>query len=215
MKVYIKGYPIPNATSYKLFEKIVAGKQSANLIEIDGESNTSYYVDYTVNADGSITTDGTAIGGASFFIVYSGDVSLPEGTYYLTGCPTGGSKSTYRLIMEYGTGNDLIKIYDTGSGASFTLSEPKNQSMTVYIRAENETPMENRLFKPMVSASRDAEFGSTVDVVTYNKLSEKTTIDFEVSAMGLETGAHTLVVKATANGYDDSDYSNEVTYTQT
>lgn len=46
----------------------------------------------------------------------------------------------------------------------------------------------------------------------YNKLAENTEINFEVSALGLGGGSHTLVVKAKAAGYDDSDYSNEVVY---
>ena len=38
-------------------------------------------------------------------------------------------------------------------------------------------------------------------------------INFEVSALGLSAGDHVLVVKAVADGYEDSEYSNEVTYT--
>lgn len=48
---------------------------------------------------------------------------------------------------------------------------------------------------------------------SYTKLAEKDVIDFEVSAMDFEEGDHTLVVKAKADGYEDSDYSNEVVYT--
>lgn len=46
----------------------------------------------------------------------------------------------------------------------------------------------------------------------YDKLAENTEINFEVSALGLAGGNHTLVVKAKASGYEDSDYSNEVVY---
>lgn len=46
----------------------------------------------------------------------------------------------------------------------------------------------------------------------YTKLATNTDIDFEVSALGLNDGEHTLVVKAKANGYEDSDYSNEVVF---
>ena len=38
-------------------------------------------------------------------------------------------------------------------------------------------------------------------------------INFEVSALGLSEGDHVLVVVAQADGYADSDYSNEVVYT--
>ena len=47
---------------------------------------------------------------------------------------------------------------------------------------------------------------------TYNSLATGEEINFEVSALGLAAGDHVLVVKAKADGYTDSPYSNEVTY---
>lgn len=47
----------------------------------------------------------------------------------------------------------------------------------------------------------------------YTSLAEASEINFEVSALGLASGSHVLVVKAKADGYEDSEYSNEVTYT--
>lgn len=47
----------------------------------------------------------------------------------------------------------------------------------------------------------------------YNKLAENSEINFNVSGLGLSVGDHTLVVKAKATGYEDSDYSNEIKYT--
>lgn len=47
----------------------------------------------------------------------------------------------------------------------------------------------------------------------YNTLATDTEINFEVSAMPFEAGNHTLVVQAHAEGYESSDYSNELTYT--
>lgn len=46
----------------------------------------------------------------------------------------------------------------------------------------------------------------------YTSLAEKNEINFEVSALGLAAGNHTLVVRAKAEGYENSDYSNEVIY---
>lgn len=47
---------------------------------------------------------------------------------------------------------------------------------------------------------------------SYNSLAVGDEINFEVSALGLAVGDHTLVVKAKADGYIDSDYSNEVIF---
>lgn len=49
---------------------------------------------------------------------------------------------------------------------------------------------------------------------TYTSLATASEINFEVSAMGLAEGLHYLVVKAKAEGYSDSDYSNEVVYAE-
>lgn len=47
----------------------------------------------------------------------------------------------------------------------------------------------------------------------YTSLAEASEINFELDALSLEAGDHTLVVKAKADGYEDSDASNEVVYT--
>ena len=48
---------------------------------------------------------------------------------------------------------------------------------------------------------------------TYEYVSQASEINFEVSALGLSAGDHMFVVKAKADGYEDSDYSDHVTYT--
>jgi hypothetical protein len=47
----------------------------------------------------------------------------------------------------------------------------------------------------------------------YTSLATANEINFEVSALNLAAGDHKLAVKAKADGYEDSDYSNELTYT--
>lgn len=46
----------------------------------------------------------------------------------------------------------------------------------------------------------------------YNSLATANEINFDVSALGLAGGDHSLVVKAKADGYEDSEYSNAVVY---
>lgn len=46
----------------------------------------------------------------------------------------------------------------------------------------------------------------------YVLLAENNLINFDLSRINFEVGEHTLVVKATAEGYEDSEYSNEVVY---
>lgn len=47
----------------------------------------------------------------------------------------------------------------------------------------------------------------------YNLKATASEINFNLDNLNFEEGDHILVVKAKAEGYEDSDYSNEVTYT--
>ena len=47
----------------------------------------------------------------------------------------------------------------------------------------------------------------------YNSLAENNELNFELSTLGLAPGEHTLVVKAKAHFYENSNPSNEVVYT--
>ena len=63
--------------------------------------------------------DGT---GGAIFELYSGNASdqpkLPPGTYHLSGCPAGGSTSTYRVSLA-----SSINATDVGDGVDFTITE--------------------------------------------------------------------------------------------
>ena len=48
---------------------------------------------------------------------------------------------------------------------------------------------------------------------SYNLKATASEINFNLDNLNFEAGYHVLVVKAKADGYEDSDYSNEVTYT--
>ena len=48
---------------------------------------------------------------------------------------------------------------------------------------------------------------------SYNLKATASEINFNLDNLNFEAGDHVLVVKAKADGYEDSDYSNEVTYT--
>ena len=72
-------------------------------------------------------------------------LSFEAGTYKLTGCPNGGSDTTYRLGMNLNTGT----TYDTGNGAVMTL----NSSMTnraVWLIIYAGTTVSNLTFYPML-----------------------------------------------------------------
>lgn len=74
---------------------------------------------------------------------YTKQVELTAGTYYLTGCPAGGSDRGYKLSV------DIIGVVDYGEGATFTLSETTTVTLTITI-AKNYFA-EGLIFYPVIT----------------------------------------------------------------
>lgn len=128
-----------------------AGK---NLLNVTATTTTNNGVTFTVWADGTITTMGTASALVSINLINGQNpYSLPAGTYTLSGCPTGGSDSKYRIDINNGADGDKR---DYGSGATFTLTSTLSVS-NVRIRVASGTNMNGLTFKPMISAGSTAQ----------------------------------------------------------
>lgn len=101
-------------------------------------------VQFTVNGDGSVdVSTGTVTGGnADLHINANAETGLIVGeSYVLSGCPSGGSASGYRL-------NISGKGADTGDGLSFTY---EGGQIDVYIRiSSGYVVAEPIAFKPMI-----------------------------------------------------------------
>jgi len=95
---------------------------------------------FTVNDDMSITVNGTA-SGANAVLVLSmpGGFSIEAGNWILSGCPSGGSASTYNIAIAGTTS-------DTGTTGSFTSCS----KVLVRIYVISGTTVDNLTFKPMV-----------------------------------------------------------------
>lgn len=99
---------------------------------------------YSENA-GTITLSETASGVSTLRI----PVTLPAGTYHVSGVPVGGSDSTYRIDLRTPGGNTFIAPdYDYGSGFTFTISE--TTSMDVCIRVANGYSPNSVVIAPMI-----------------------------------------------------------------
>lgn len=95
---------------------------------------------FTVNEDMSITVNGTA-SGANAVLVLSmpGGFSIEEGEWVLSGCPVGGSGTTYNITIA-GTASD------TGSTAEFASVSAK----LVRLYVLSGVTVDRLVFKPMV-----------------------------------------------------------------
>jgi len=112
-----------------------------NLIRPTGTTETINGVTFTMNDDGTVNVNGTA----SALIVYyvSRDLVLKSGSYLASGCPSGGSTSTFGLRV----GNVLADVY-TPTASSFTVSSDTTTNVTIIVRSGYTA--NNLVFKPMI-----------------------------------------------------------------
>ena len=97
-------------------------------------------VTFTINSDFSVAVDGTATGGNAVLVLSRpGGYTMPEGNWLLSGCPSGGSASTYNIAIAGTTS-------DTGTTGSFTSCN----KVLVRIYVINGTSISNAVFRPMV-----------------------------------------------------------------
>lgn len=120
-----------------------------NLLNVTSTTTTNNGVTFTVWSDGTVTTMGTATALVSINLINGqNSYSLPAGTYTLSGCPTGGSDSKWRIDINNGADGDKR---DYGSGATFTLTSTLSVS-NVRIRVASGTNMNGLTFKPMIES---------------------------------------------------------------
>lgn len=125
----------------------VVGK---NLLKFSQGSTTSNGITFTVNADKSVTVNGTATADAVLLLTTStrGEVDLKRLTgknIILSGCPKGGSSTTYKL--QFWSASKWA--VDTGSGATLDLSTvPDTWNFAISIISG--TTVNNLTFYPMI-----------------------------------------------------------------
>lgn len=125
-----------------------------NLLVYPYYNNTSTKdgVTFTDN-NGIITATGTSTATFSGFMCRhrnDNKLVLPIGTYTLSGCPEGGSTSTYYItIGRNDSSGSWIDIgNDIGEGITFTLTEESQIGITIAIKQD--VTVENLIFKPML-----------------------------------------------------------------
>ena len=123
-------------------EKVVVAK-SPNLIPYPFSRATSANgITATYNDDGSVTLNGTATGTDAYFW-QSSEIYFKAGvTYTVSGCPAGGSRTTYAI-----TGLGWIP-FDAGEGSTFTPDKDEKRSLAIFVKKG--TTVDNLTFYPML-----------------------------------------------------------------
>jgi predicted phage tail component-like protein len=170
-----------------MFEFPFSVEESCNLIPNNLVTQTKNGVTATNNGDGTITINGTCTANTS--INYTSNVVLSAGTYILTGCPEGGSNSTYRLAVT-------SFPYDYGEGSTKTL----NVETTVqgWINVYQGQTYENLVFSPMVRAASIEdpdfmEYGKPPGEIEFGEILIEQEKDI-LNAGDVETGAELYLI---------------------
>ena len=125
--------------------------EGVNLIEFGPNSVTSNGITFNNLKDGRILVTGTCTADSyvSFLVATQSQLKLANGTYFLSGCPAGGSSSTFYLQMSNATASGGL-ILDTGNGASVDFAQ-EGKSYGVFIVIRSGYTANNLVFKPMLN----------------------------------------------------------------
>ena len=198
VKQYVLGNSIDDIYS-------VMGQMGAkNLIPYPyaNDSITDHGVTFTVNNDGTVVANGTANVTAQLHLVL-GNVSLSAAgnlvintnkPLFLSGCPSGGSHSTYRIQygLTDGTTYWAKTASDTGSGVEITPIDGLNNYCFVVIKIMvfDGYTANNLTFKPMLRLASDTDNTYEPYAMTNKQLTDqianiKTRIDDLMSSLNL------------------------------
>lgn len=130
-----------NENNISLLNQYAGGKNKFN---IDSATINASDASYTKNSDGTInvTKSTNTVGQVAMTQAFLGET----GTYIISGCPSGGSSTTYEMLIQSG---NTVLARDYGEGASVSLTNGTNYQFKVVVR-ESQT-LSNKLFKPMIS----------------------------------------------------------------
>ena len=174
-----------------------------NYIHVIASSQTINEVVFTVYDDGSVKANGTAAGGDAVLRLVSNrqnqndEVSIPNGSYYLSGS-TGGSDTTYYMnIRHQGTGAIATQ---SNTQKLVTLDNTTGGTYGFNIIIKSGTKVEDQMFYPMLRLSTDPDrtfepYAQTNRDLTLSALDQKTTINAIISAA---TGAADFAAFKTA-----------------
>jgi hypothetical protein len=134
-------------------------RSGKNLILNTKTTTTINGITFTVNADKTITVNGTATANTYIRLNLGSVPNTPilAGTYTLSGCPTGGSAETYYLAVELsdtygGTKNQWINCF----GNSTTQNIVNNKYFETIISIKKDITISNLVFKPQLEEGTTA-----------------------------------------------------------
>lgn len=138
-------------------------------------TTTTNGVTFTINADKSVTANGTATANTAFYTTgTSGSdiLPIPKGEYILNGCQ-GGSSTTYRIRLYRYVGNVSSGTYVNDSGdTACDMSDYDGFRIAIYVA--NGVTLNNVTFYPMLRLATETDstyeqFKGTSNTIDFNR----------------------------------------------
>lgn len=121
---------------------------------------TLHGITYVINDDGSITLNGTS---TRQYIGLIYNITLPAGTYYIGGCPDGGSVRGYSVCVSWGNGTHIIVAPSKNAMQSFTLTEETTIQFWAVRIGGNTATFNNTVFYPMLYTVNDNNYDPYIE----------------------------------------------------
>ena len=136
-------YPMELSVDGVCEQETTSGK---NRLPNNATSKTLNGVTFAKNSDGTVVVNGTSTASCFYNIISDNEVPITTTNLILSGCPFGGTSSSYRLRATY-----TDTSYSEDVGNSIKLKDGKVlQIVTIVIT--NGTTCNNLTFKPMISS---------------------------------------------------------------
>lgn len=153
--------PYKNISPITGYTDVTVAQAGKNLLPQRTTAGSSNDIQVTPNNDGSFGFSGTFRSGMNSASVWLERGTLPPGTYTVTGCPSGGSTTTYRMRVNKNnySATDPIIGYEYGDGLTFTITEETFVIIggLVYRSGLGDTIDGQITFRPMIRLASDAD----------------------------------------------------------
>ena len=181
-----------------------------NLVSLPyhGGSNTYNGITWTVNSDNSVTANGTASADVNFYFTGRDTTKLrlnENNTYFLSGCPTGGSTSTYCLTAVSGSYNTYVRCYDIGNGVTYI---PQSSDVcVVHALIKQGVTVSGITFRPQLESGNSK---TNYEIVSRKRDAIQLNGTYYGGSIDLSTGLMTVTHEAETITHDNANTSVEV-----
>jgi len=136
----------------------VRGK-NLNIFPYHEPSKTANGITWTVNSDGTVTANGTATATSLFIFHFrgTGDLLLKQGEYIISGCPSGGSSSTYRITSNRLVDGVGVNYPGADVGSGYTINVTEDTVIGVFASVATGATVNNLVFRPMIRLASDTD----------------------------------------------------------